>query len=215
MTKKCCVFQTRHCDDLNIPGSTSSSLFLFIGVFAACGRIGGGILCDLPRINSRCLYQSSVFVVGASTGLLTVAKTYGSLVAYAITFGTADGIMISTHIIQTLKLVGETERASAIGFWLMLAGIFSLGSPPLSGKFPFCSTLFSPFLLCRRKFCHDSLIAQTRVKGAQKITERERMRPPFTEERTVNWFWTMRLRGVALQISTCVPEEDPPPTPRV
>ena len=151
LSKKCCVFQTRHCDDLNIPGSTSSSLFLFIGVFAACGRIGGGILCDLPRINSRCLYQSAVFVVGASTGLLTVAKTYGSLVAYAITFGTADGIMISTHIIQTLKLVGETERASAIGFSLMLAGIFSLGSPPLSGKFPFCSTLFSPFLLCREE----------------------------------------------------------------
>ena len=68
--------------------------------------------------------------------LLTVAKTYVALVVYAITFSLADGMMITTFIIECMHMetVEESKRASVFGFTMMSSGIFALGSPPLSGR---------------------------------------------------------------------------------
>ena len=66
--------------------------------------------------------------------LLTLAKTYGALVAYAIVFSAADGLMITTFIIECLKSVEEWEKASVFGLQMMFSGVFALSSPPLSDR---------------------------------------------------------------------------------
>ena len=98
------------------------------------GRIGGGFLCDMKFVNSRLLLQTSIAIMAASTMLLTLAKTYAGVVAYAICFSSADGLMITSMMVEILKVVEENEKASAIGLFMLFSGVSALISPPLSGR---------------------------------------------------------------------------------
>jgi len=127
------VHLVKHCDDLGISGDKSSTLYLFIGIFATVGRLGGGFLCNIKSVKAIRLFQVAAFIVGTSTMLLTLTKTYGTLVAYAIVFSLADGMMVTTCLIVLLNSVKEALRASAFGFSMMCAGVGAVTSPPLSG----------------------------------------------------------------------------------
>jgi len=127
------VHLVKHCDDLGIPADKSSTLFLFLGIFATLGRLGGGFLCNMRFIKVRFLQQAATFFVGSSTMLLILAKTYVAMVAYVITFGFADGIMTSSLIIECIESVEESKKASAFGFFMLFGGIVGIVSPPLAG----------------------------------------------------------------------------------
>lgn len=66
--------------------------------------------------------------------LLTVLKTYGALVAYAIVFSLSDGLMVTSYIIEFLNSVEESKRSSAFGYSMLVGGAGAMASPPLSGK---------------------------------------------------------------------------------
>ena len=135
MTHIVLYFQIKHCEDLGIPAVKSSTLYLFIGIFAALGRLGGGFLCDVKYINTIRLFQAATFIMGASTMLLTLAKTYAALVVYAIVFSMADGMMISTFIVECMEVVDEeSKRASIVGFIILVGAGFLLSGPPLFGE---------------------------------------------------------------------------------
>ena len=72
--------------------------------------------------------------MGASTMIMTRVKSYGPMVAYAIVFSVADGMTVTTYVIELLNSVEESKRASVFGFSMMFAGVGALGSPPLSGR---------------------------------------------------------------------------------
>ena len=127
------LFQIKHCDDLGIPPGKSTTLFLLIGLFASTGRLMAGFLCDIRFINSRFLYQAAVFTVGASTLLLIPAKTFASVAVVIVLFSLADGLMISTFIIDLFKSMKESQRASCLGFTMFMGGVFVFFAPPLSG----------------------------------------------------------------------------------
>ena len=115
---------------------------MVIGIFASLGRIGVEFLCDTKFVNSLLLLQAAIFIIEASTMPLTLAKSYFGVFAYAIFFSSADGLMITSMIVETLKAVKEDEKAIAVGL-LMLFSVFSaLISPPLSGRGPILSFLF-------------------------------------------------------------------------
>lgn len=126
-------FQVKHCDDLGIPADKSSTLFLFLGIFAALGRLGGGFLCNMRFIKVRFLQQAAAFIVGSSTMLLTLAKTYAALVTFVIVFAVADGIMVTSFIIECMELVEASKRASAFGIFMLVGGIVGMASAPLAG----------------------------------------------------------------------------------
>ena len=107
---------------------------MFIGVFAAVGRLGAGCLCDIKRVNPLFLYQAALFIVGASTILFLQAKTFAFLAVLVAVFSVADGLMVSAFIIVLFRSVQVSQRAPCLGFCMMSAGIFIVGSPPLSGK---------------------------------------------------------------------------------
>ena len=127
-------FQAKHCDDLGIPADKSAILFLFLGIFATLGRLGGGLLCNLNCIKTKLLLQGAAFVMGASTMIMTLAKSYGALVAYAIVFSLADGMSITTFVILCFNSVEQSKIASAYGFTLISSGVFATGGPPLAGE---------------------------------------------------------------------------------
>ena len=72
----------------------------------------------------------------ASTMLLTLAKSYFVVFAYAIFFSSADGLLITSMIVEILKAVKEDEKASAVGLLMLFSGISALIGPPLSGRGP-------------------------------------------------------------------------------
>ena len=123
---------------MGIPADKGATLFMFIGVFATLGRLGGGFLCNLKWIKARVLVQASAFAMGTSVVLLTLAKTYGALVAISIVFSASDGIWNVTFLIECLNSVEESKQASAFGFTMISAGVFALGGPPLIGL---CSSM--------------------------------------------------------------------------
>lgn len=127
------VHLIKHCDDLGIPADKSSTLFTFIGIFSAIGRLCAGWLCDIKYVNSRLLYQASVLLTGVSIMLLTVPKTYTPLAVIVIIFSLADGLVVSTYIIELFKSVEESERALCLGFSMMAGGVLVFGGPPLTG----------------------------------------------------------------------------------
>ncbi|XP_068729976.1 monocarboxylate transporter 2-like [Montipora capricornis] len=120
-------------DDLGMAADRSSTLFLFVGFFAATGRLGAGILCDFNCINSQFLFQAAVFMSGASIMLLVVAKTYPALAGVVVLFSLADGLTVSSFIIELLMSVKESQRASSLGLCWIAGVICTFGSPPLSG----------------------------------------------------------------------------------
>lgn len=127
------VHLIKHCNDLGIPADKSATLFLFLGLFASTGRLMAGFLCDIRWINSQFLYQASVFILGAAILLLIPAKTYASLAAVVVLFSVADGLMVSTFIIELFKSVMESQRASSLGFCMLIGCVSVFCGPPVSG----------------------------------------------------------------------------------
>lgn len=73
--------------------------------------------------------------MGASTMLLSLAQTYAALALYAIVFSMADGILLSTFIVECMEVVDEeSKRASLIGLIIVCGAGFLLGAPPLFGE---------------------------------------------------------------------------------
>ena len=130
-------------DDLGMAADKSSTLFLFLGFFAAAGRILAGILCDFRCVNSLFLLQGAVFMSAASIMSLVVVKTYPALASVVVLFSLADGLVVSSFTIELFNSVKESQRASSLGFILMGGGVFMFCSPPLSGKYLFISRFLS------------------------------------------------------------------------
>jgi len=128
-------FQIKFCNDLGITAGKGSTLYLFVGIFGTLGRLGGGFLCDLKYVNTIRLFQAGTFIMGASTMLLSLAQTYAALALYAIVFSMADGILMSTFIVECMEVVDEeSKRASLIGLIIVCGAGFLLGAPPLFGE---------------------------------------------------------------------------------
>ena len=113
---------------------TRARQFTWLSAHLPLGRIEGGFLCDLKFVNSCLLLQAAIFIMTASTMLLTLAKSYFVVFAYAIFFSSADGLLITSMIVEIPKAVKEDEKASAVGLLMLFSGISALISPPLSGR---------------------------------------------------------------------------------
>ena len=77
----------------------------------------------------RLLLQAAIFTMATSTMLLTLAKTYFGVFASAIFFSSADGLMMTSLIVEILKAVKEDEKASAVGLLMLFSGVSSLIKP--------------------------------------------------------------------------------------
>lgn len=132
------VFQVKYSEDRGMSSSASARLILFLGINVAIGRFAGGFLCSFKWLDNFYVLQGVLLVNGVATVLLTLAKKYEPLVAYAVVFGLGDGSMATAVNIIALTCVDHSKAASSFGFFLLVASVTSLAGPPISGLFPFC-----------------------------------------------------------------------------
>ena len=64
--------------------------------------------------NTLLLFQSPAFVFGASTLLLTRAKTYAAFVVYCTLFSVANGILTTTFIIECMHVESVEESKEGL-----------------------------------------------------------------------------------------------------
>ena len=86
----------------------------------------------------RCVNPIYVFMVGlildgSSVAYLSQAKSYGQLIAFAFSYGLADGLVIGTYNITVLYCVEPKKRASAFGLSAIFYGTMAATGPPLAG----------------------------------------------------------------------------------
>ena len=123
----------KYSEDLGISSDASSRLVLFMGISIIIGRFTGGFLCSL-NVDAWSVAQAMALIMGVSMMLLTLAKSYGALIAYAFVFGFGDGGIATSFNILCLTCVDQVRAASAFGYVLLIASLFSLVGPPLSGR---------------------------------------------------------------------------------
>ncbi|KAJ7372684.1 hypothetical protein OS493_017958 [Desmophyllum pertusum] len=127
------VHLVKYSEDLGMSSSVSSRLIFFLGLNVALGRFACGFLCSLKRLDNWYIYQGVLLVSGVSTMLLTLARHYEELVAYAVVFGFCDGAFATLLNILAFTCVDPSRAASVFGYILMTASVTSMVGPPLSG----------------------------------------------------------------------------------
>jgi MCP family monocarboxylic acid transporter-like MFS transporter 10 len=102
------------------------------------------------------MFQSSILIIGASTALLSLAKSYVYLVLYAITFGFFDGCFVGQVAVVTSSIVGMKHLGVALGYLFGSIAIPMTLGPPVAGKLLY---LFSSHVHC--KICELNLALRT------------------------------------------------------
>ncbi len=111
----------------------ASRLFIYIGITTFIGRLLSGFLCNMRCVNPIYVFMAGLILDGSSVAFLSQAKNYGQLIAFAFSYGLADGLLIGTFNITILNCVEPRKRASAFGLSAIFYGIMVATGPPLAG----------------------------------------------------------------------------------
>lgn len=104
-----------------------------LGLCSVFARILVGRLCDCEFVNRRYVYQGCLFILGISTLLCPLAKSFPSLLIYFIAFGLFDGGQSTVANVLVLTAVREEQKARAFGMWLFCLSVIMACGPPLAG----------------------------------------------------------------------------------
>lgn len=127
------VHLVKYSEDCGVPSDKAARLILYLGIQTVLGRFACGFLCSYKRLHNSYIYQGVLLIIGVSTLLVTLAKSYGAFVAYALVFGFTDGAWATVNNIQAVSCVDESRAASAFGFMLLAGSLTSMVGPPISG----------------------------------------------------------------------------------
>lgn len=98
------------------------------------GRVVFGKICDFKRIKRINVYQLSIFVIGISTILCPLTKSYGGLVGYSLTFGFFDGCFVGQVAVITADIVGHENLSQGVGNLFGCLAIPMSFGPPVAGE---------------------------------------------------------------------------------
>jgi len=123
-------------------GEKASQLIMCIGVSSGLGRLGSGLLADLPAVkrngNRIVLQQVSFVSIGVCTMLLTLAQRFGdhvflAMLTFCFVLGIFDGCFITMLGPIAFDLCGAAGAGQAIGFLLALCSVPLTLGPPVAG----------------------------------------------------------------------------------
>lgn len=123
----------KHASDI-LPGANGELLVTCIGATSGIGRLVFGQISDIQSVNPVVLQQIALLVLGGSTMLFTIAKSYALLLILCAIFGLFDGCFVSLMGPVAYSLVGKEGASQAIGFVLGLSSIPFMLGPPLAGN---------------------------------------------------------------------------------
>jgi len=121
-------------EGLQVSADAASRLFIYIGISTFIGRLLSGFLCNIRCVNPFYVFMVGLILDGSSAVFLSQAKHYGQLIAFAFSYGLADGLVIGTFNITILYCVEPSKRASGFGLSALFYGTTTATGPPLAGK---------------------------------------------------------------------------------
>ncbi|KAL9985071.1 hypothetical protein ACROYT_G007432 [Oculina patagonica] len=127
------IHLVKYCLDLGISADSASRLFIFLGLSSCVARITTGRLCDVKWINTTFIYQFGDLLSGFATIVLPVIQSYTGLIAFAVIYGFADGIFITTMNSLIMFTVDEKRRAAAMGLGNCVISLGIAAGAPVGG----------------------------------------------------------------------------------
>ncbi|KAM9336983.1 monocarboxylate transporter 9-like [Symphorus nematophorus] len=115
-------------------GVASVSLVSLASVGAGLGKLGLGVMADLPRVDSVFLYALTVGVAGMGVLLIPLASSYQELQVLSLVLGLLSGNWTLTPYV-TAQLVGVEKLAEAHGVLMFFGGVALMLGPPVVGSF--------------------------------------------------------------------------------
>ena len=108
-------------------------LISILSIVATIFKVISGKLAGIEQIDTLKLYQFALLVMGVSTTLIPVQKSYFGLCIYAIVFGVCESCFIVMIPLITKDIVGVQRLPLAIGCVFMLMGFTTLVGAPIAG----------------------------------------------------------------------------------
>ncbi|KAK3706232.1 hypothetical protein QZH41_010930 [Actinostola sp. cb2023] len=125
-----------YCQEVGIPPSKASNLFIAIGLSSLCSSLIAGRVVDIHSINPLHISQVGSLSMALSMLLLQLATEYYHFVIYSVFLGFGIGILVTIIVLLMLRTVEPRLRSVSFPFGQMCTSLGNLTGPPLIGKSP-------------------------------------------------------------------------------
>ncbi|XP_023262127.1 monocarboxylate transporter 9-like isoform X1 [Seriola lalandi dorsalis] len=115
-------------------GVASISLVSLCSIGGGVGRLGLGVMADMPRVDSVHLYALTVGVSGLAVLLIPFTSSYRDLQVLSVVLGFLSGNWTLTPYV-TSQVVGVEKLAEAHGILMFFGGVGITLGPPVVGCF--------------------------------------------------------------------------------
>ncbi|XP_078342262.1 monocarboxylate transporter 13-like isoform X1 [Oculina patagonica] len=127
------VHMVRYCENIGIPPTQSSKLYIYSGVTSLLIRPVIGRLCDVKWIQAHFLFQIAAALEGIASLLLPLATRNIHFVFYFLLYGCTDGTMGCSMCVAAMFCFKGTKRVQGFGLFQSITNIVSAFGPALGG----------------------------------------------------------------------------------
>ena len=131
----CSLLQARYCEEVGMPATKASRLYLYSGLASLLIRPVIGRLCDIKGIDACCIYQLAGAINGVATLLLPLATKYFHFVVYSVVWGFADGAIGCAVCVAIIGCFSDKQVATALGISFSVICVIAAVGPALGGMF--------------------------------------------------------------------------------
>lgn len=127
------VHMARYCEEVGMPASKASRLYLYSGLTSLIIRPVIGRLCDIKGIDACFIYQLAGAINGVATLLLPLATKYFHFILYLVVWGFADGATGCSVCVAIIGCFSDKQRATALGISFSVICVIAAAGPALGG----------------------------------------------------------------------------------
>lgn len=163
------------------PGEDENLPIICLAITSGLGRLLFGYIADRPKINRVMLQQIAVGLIGVSTMLMPLTKSYFIIIIFVLLIGLFDGCFISMIGPIAIDICGPDGASQAIGFLFGLCALPLTIGPPAAGMLydhtgsyvmPFIlsgiSPIVSSLLMCMMHCVKNEQQASSEMEAIQK-----------------------------------------------
>nr|XP_058963165.1 uncharacterized protein LOC131790004 [Pocillopora verrucosa] len=126
------IHMVNYCLELGISADSASRFFIPFGLLSSVARVVTGRICDVIWVNTTYIYQFGALLDGFAVVVLPVIRNYTGIQVFAVIYGIADGVLISTMNSLLMFSVDEKRRAAALGLGNSLLSLAIASGPPFA-----------------------------------------------------------------------------------
>ena len=136
--------QARYCRERGIDAKRTSMMYFWNGISSVLTRALTGYVCDMKGLHPKWIMQTAVFIAGATTALSTLLHSYKQLLACYVSYGVADGAIVSSMNILAMTTLSAKQRSQGFGFFHFCVAIALAIGLPFGGIWLFYIYISSP-----------------------------------------------------------------------